>query len=212
MTEPRKSCQQSYAKVPSNKHNITFFVLEMANRRSVQFSFRDDCNEVVKGQGGCNYKSQLEVVKGQGGCNYKSQLEVVKGQGGCNYKSQLEVVKGQGGCNYKSQLEVVKGQGGCNYKSQSDNEERVKTVSYSLICKSAAIHVIRIILGYTLMLCVMTMNIWIIVSVLVGCAIGYFLSRPWVYTTKASRPRDKKALNVILSDLSYPLLIMKTDV
>ena len=48
----------------------------------------------------------------------------------------------------------------------------------------SALHILRVIIGYILMLCVMTMNLWILASVLVGCGVGYFLFRPLSFTKK----------------------------
>ncbi|XP_051536463.1 probable low affinity copper uptake protein 2 [Myxocyprinus asiaticus] len=41
-----------------------------------------------------------------------------------------------------------------------------------------AIHVLQVTLGYMLMLCVMSYNIWIFLGVIVGSALGYFLAFP----------------------------------
>ncbi|XP_066502281.1 probable low affinity copper uptake protein 2 [Hoplias malabaricus] len=40
------------------------------------------------------------------------------------------------------------------------------------------VHVIQVVLGYMLMLCVMSYNIWIFVGVIVGSLLGYFLAFP----------------------------------
>ncbi|XP_029467822.1 probable low affinity copper uptake protein 2 [Rhinatrema bivittatum] len=40
------------------------------------------------------------------------------------------------------------------------------------------IHIIQVILGYLLMLCVMSYNSWIFLGILAGSAIGYFLAYP----------------------------------
>ena len=48
----------------------------------------------------------------------------------------------------------------------------------------SALHILRVIIGYILMLCVMTMNLLILASVLVGCGVGYFLFRPLSFTKK----------------------------
>ncbi|XP_062619593.1 protein SLC31A2-like [Saccostrea cucullata] len=41
-------------------------------------------------------------------------------------------------------------------------------------CIGSLLYVIRVINGYIIMLCVMTMNVWIVLSVLVGTMLGYF--------------------------------------
>ncbi|MBN3323854.1 COPT2 protein, partial [Atractosteus spatula] len=40
----------------------------------------------------------------------------------------------------------------------------------------AAVHVVQVTLGYMLMLCVMSYNIWIFLGVIVGSGLGYFLA------------------------------------
>ncbi|XP_023687241.1 protein SLC31A2 isoform X2 [Paramormyrops kingsleyae] len=42
----------------------------------------------------------------------------------------------------------------------------------------AAIHVIHVTLGYMLMLCVMSYNVWIFLGVIAGSIIGYFVAFP----------------------------------
>lgn len=41
-----------------------------------------------------------------------------------------------------------------------------------------ALHVFQVALGYMLMLCVMTYNVWIFLGVLMGSGLGYFLAFP----------------------------------
>ncbi|KAM9841438.1 protein SLC31A2 isoform 2-T2 [Aulostomus maculatus] len=41
-----------------------------------------------------------------------------------------------------------------------------------------ALHVLQVSLGYMLMLCVMSYNTWIFLGVIVGSALGYFISFP----------------------------------
>ncbi|XP_034997432.2 probable low affinity copper uptake protein 2 isoform X1 [Hippoglossus stenolepis] len=40
------------------------------------------------------------------------------------------------------------------------------------------LHVLQVSLGYMLMLCVMTYNIWIFIGVIIGSVLGYFISFP----------------------------------
>ncbi|XP_064163123.1 probable low affinity copper uptake protein 2 [Anguilla rostrata] len=40
------------------------------------------------------------------------------------------------------------------------------------------VHVVQVTLGYLLMLCVMSYNVWIFLGVIVGSLIGYFLAFP----------------------------------
>jgi hypothetical protein len=54
----------------------------------------------------------------------------------------------------------------------------------TVMLMQSALHILRVIIGYILMLCVMTMNLWILASVLVGGGVGYFLFRPWLFTKK----------------------------
>ncbi|XP_030625501.1 protein SLC31A2 [Chanos chanos] len=50
--------------------------------------------------------------------------------------------------------------------------------SWFLHCLQTAIHIVQVTLGYMLMLCVMSYNVWIFVGVIVGSVIGYFLAFP----------------------------------
>ncbi|KAL4609382.1 putative low affinity copper uptake protein 2 [Arapaima gigas] len=49
-----------------------------------------------------------------------------------------------------------------------------------LHCLQSAVHLIQVVLGYMLMLCVMSYNVWIFLGVILGSVIGYFLSFPLV--------------------------------
>ncbi|XP_076836851.1 protein SLC31A2 [Brachyhypopomus gauderio] len=40
------------------------------------------------------------------------------------------------------------------------------------------LHVVQVVLGYMLMLCVMSYNVWIFSGVMIGSALGYFLTFP----------------------------------
>lgn len=42
------------------------------------------------------------------------------------------------------------------------------------------IQVMRVLFGYFMMLCVMTMNIWLLISVVIGAAVGYGVGKPIV--------------------------------
>ncbi|XP_051534008.1 probable low affinity copper uptake protein 2 [Myxocyprinus asiaticus] len=50
--------------------------------------------------------------------------------------------------------------------------------SWLLHSLQTAIHVLQVTLGYMLMLCVMSYNIWIFLGVIVGSVLGYFLAFP----------------------------------
>lgn len=54
----------------------------------------------------------------------------------------------------------------------------------TIMLMQSALHILRIVIGYMLMLCVMTMNLWILASVLLGGGVGYFLFRPWSFNKK----------------------------
>uniref|UniRef100_UPI00398F3923 protein SLC31A2 isoform X2 n=1 Tax=Pristiophorus japonicus TaxID=55135 RepID=UPI00398F3923 len=40
------------------------------------------------------------------------------------------------------------------------------------------LHIIQIVISYLLMLCAMTYNVWVFLSIIVGAGIGYFLAYP----------------------------------
>uniref|UniRef100_A0AAY5EIB6 Copper transport protein n=2 Tax=Electrophorus electricus TaxID=8005 RepID=A0AAY5EIB6_ELEEL len=50
--------------------------------------------------------------------------------------------------------------------------------SWLLHSFQTGVHVVHVVLGYMLMLCVMSYNVWIFLGVMVGSALGYFLSFP----------------------------------
>ena len=61
--------------------------------------------------------------------------------------------------------------------------------------------IVRVIIGYFMMLCVMTMNIWLLVSVTVGAGIGYSIGKPVI-------------ANIFVDTFSpyeYPVARLKTD-
>ncbi|KAI4902652.1 hypothetical protein NFI96_028711 [Prochilodus magdalenae] len=47
-----------------------------------------------------------------------------------------------------------------------------------LHCLQTVLHIVQVVLGYMLMLCVMSYNIWIFLGVIVGSLLGYFLAFP----------------------------------
>uniref|UniRef100_A0A1A7XG60 Copper transport protein n=1 Tax=Iconisemion striatum TaxID=60296 RepID=A0A1A7XG60_9TELE len=54
------------------------------------------------------------------------------------------------------------------------------------------LHVLQVTLGYMLMLCVMSYNSWIFIGVIVGTALGYFISYPLVERMSCYGPLTKK--------------------
>uniref|UniRef100_A0A3P9ICZ6 Copper transport protein n=1 Tax=Oryzias latipes TaxID=8090 RepID=A0A3P9ICZ6_ORYLA len=50
--------------------------------------------------------------------------------------------------------------------------------SWLLHVIQTALHVLQVVLGYMLMLCVMSYNTWIFLGVVLGSVLGYFLSFP----------------------------------
>ncbi|XP_076103863.1 protein SLC31A2-like [Mytilus galloprovincialis] len=93
----------------------------------------------------------------------------------------------------------------------SDSKRTVKMAKCAFVGKRTAIHMTRVVLGYVLMLCVMIMNVWIIGSVVLGYAIGYFLFRPWTYTRNSTRSSKSKIHNG-LTEQSDKLLTKESDV
>ncbi|ROL47454.1 putative low affinity copper uptake protein 2 [Anabarilius grahami] len=51
-------------------------------------------------------------------------------------------------------------------------------MSWLLHCLQTAIHILQVTLGYMLMLCVMSYNVWIFLGVIMGSVLGYFLAFP----------------------------------
>ncbi|XP_036385086.1 probable low affinity copper uptake protein 2 [Megalops cyprinoides] len=54
------------------------------------------------------------------------------------------------------------------------------TKSWLLHSIQTVVHVIQVTLGYMLMLCVMSYNVWIFLGVIVGSVLGYFLAFPLI--------------------------------
>uniref|UniRef100_A0A671Q1D0 Copper transport protein n=1 Tax=Sinocyclocheilus anshuiensis TaxID=1608454 RepID=A0A671Q1D0_9TELE len=50
--------------------------------------------------------------------------------------------------------------------------------NWLLHCLQTAIHILQVTLGYMLMLCVMSYNVWIFLGVIMGSVLGYFLAFP----------------------------------
>ncbi|TRY57665.1 hypothetical protein DNTS_025902 [Danionella cerebrum] len=57
-------------------------------------------------------------------------------------------------------------------------ETRPADKSWTLHCLQTAIHILQVTLGYMLMLCVMSYNVWIFLGVIMGSVLGYFLGFP----------------------------------
>lgn len=51
-------------------------------------------------------------------------------------------------------------------------------LSWLLHLIQTLLHLLQVTLGYMLMLCVMSYNTWIFLGVIVGSALGYFISFP----------------------------------
>lgn len=87
---------------------------------------------------------------------------------------------------------VIKCQGGSSAMASSPSEislapiETIATAdtaaaakkSWLLHCLQTAIHILQVTLGYMLMLCVMSYNVWIFLGVIMGSVLGYFLAFP----------------------------------
>ena len=92
------------------------------------------------------------------------------------------------------------------FRHESD-EYNKRNVTVMLM--QSALHILRVIIGYILMLCVMTMNLWILASVLVGGGVGYFLFRPWSFTKKVKNGNG----NIIqVRETTKPLLAKESFV
>ncbi|XP_052443450.1 probable low affinity copper uptake protein 2 isoform X1 [Carassius gibelio] len=64
-----------------------------------------------------------------------------------------------------------------NTAPTADSTTAVKK-SWLLHCLQTAIHILQVTLGYMLMLCVMSYNVWIFLGVIIGSVLGYFLAFP----------------------------------
>ncbi|XP_073680375.1 protein SLC31A2-like isoform X1 [Garra rufa] len=53
--------------------------------------------------------------------------------------------------------------------------------SWLLHCLQTAIHILQVTLGYMLMLCVMSYNVWIFMGVIVGSVLGYYVGWLFLY-------------------------------
>ncbi|BFZ05932.1 hypothetical protein BsWGS_08970 [Bradybaena similaris] len=68
----------------------------------------------------------------------------------------------------------------------------IRRRKFFLYLLESLIHVFTIFFGYILMLLVMTYSVWYLVAIVVGSAIGFFISRPVIehLTSKYSPPKD----------------------
>lgn len=66
------------------------------------------------------------------------------------------------------------------------------TAPLTVVFKRSVFHIVRISTGYVLMLTVMTMNLWILVSLLLGHGTGYLLFRPWSLMKSSVRGPKKR--------------------
>ncbi|XP_059381414.1 protein SLC31A2-like [Carassius carassius] len=63
-------------------------------------------------------------------------------------------------------------------KSSALHQMSLSFFSWLLHCLQTAIHILQVTLGYMLMLCVMSYNVWIFLGVIIGSVLGYFLAFP----------------------------------
>lgn len=90
------------------------------------------------------------------------------------------------------------------FRHESDENNKWNV---TVMLMQSAFHILRVIIGYILMLCVMTMNLWILASVLVGGGVGYFLFRPWSFTKKVKNGNG----NIIqVRETTKPLLVKES--
>ncbi|XP_043087748.1 probable low affinity copper uptake protein 2 [Puntigrus tetrazona] len=76
---------------------------------------------------------------------------------------------------------VMKHQEGSSSLTNSPSEISLAATakkSWLLHCLLTAIHILQVALGYMLMLCVMSYNVWIFLGVVLGSVLGYFLAFP----------------------------------
>lgn len=59
-----------------------------------------------------------------------------------------------------------------------------KSKSWRLHSLQTVLHVIQVVLGYMLMLCIMSYNVWIFLGIIVGSALGYFFAFPFLVHIK----------------------------
>ncbi|XP_009293522.1 protein SLC31A2 isoform X1 [Danio rerio] len=65
-----------------------------------------------------------------------------------------------------------------NTDNAADSSTAAKRRRWILHCLQTAIHIVQVTLGYMLMLCVMSYNIWIFLGVITGSVLGYFVAFP----------------------------------
>lgn len=65
-----------------------------------------------------------------------------------------------------------------NAGNAADSSSAAKRRRWILHCLQTAIHIVQVTLGYMLMLCVMSYNIWIFLGVVMGSVLGYFVAFP----------------------------------
>ncbi|RXN37900.1 putative low affinity copper uptake 2 [Labeo rohita] len=67
-----------------------------------------------------------------------------------------------------------------NTTTTADTTATVKK-SWLLHCLQTTVHILHVTLGYMLMLCVMSYNVWIFMGVVVGSVLGYYVGWLFIY-------------------------------
>ncbi|XP_062867728.1 probable low affinity copper uptake protein 2 [Trichomycterus rosablanca] len=76
-----------------------------------------------------------------------------------------------------SSLSSSENAAGSGFSTLTENRWFLRSVQTGL-------HVIQVVLGYMLMLCVMSYNVWIFLGVIIGSMLGYFVAFPFLEYVK----------------------------
>jgi len=83
--------------------------------------------------------------------------------------------------DYRSETATVCGNGKastseltCEQNKQSANRSICQSLTHKLHLAQTLLHFVQVTLSYCLMLIVMTFNIWLVLAVVLGAAVGYF--------------------------------------
>ncbi|GAB1600454.1 hypothetical protein Ahia01_000323400 [Argonauta hians] len=93
-------------------------------------------------------------------------------------------------------------------KIKSSSFSKICQLNMRIRCQRTILHMLRIATGSFLMLCSMSYNIWIFVSIIVGSAFGYLFLNPVIrFYITTERKRKNPSDTILLADIPQSLNI-----
>lgn len=82
------------------------------------------------------------------------------------------------------------------YKRCCASPKQQRALALRTHLERSFLHMFQVVVGYMLMLCAMSYNVWIMISVVLGAGLGYFFLRPvvlhWLEQRKKNREKDQE--------------------